>query len=268
MGVLNVTPDSFSDGGRYDDPARALDRALRLQAAGADIIDVGGESTRPGAAAVEADEELRRVLPVVTALARRGDVVVSIDTTKARVAEACVAAGAVMINDISGLRYDPEVATVAARSEAALVLMHTRGHHRDMYAQAQYGSVVDDVANELQASLDAALAAGVPREAIVLDPGIGFAKTAAHSWRVLADVDAPGFLALDRPILVGPSRKSFLQTAIGETPADRRDPATAAAITAAILFGAHIVRVHDVEGMVQVARVADMISATRTHATR
>ncbi len=267
MGILNVTPDSFSDGGRYDDPGRAVDRALEMLSAGADIIDVGGESTRPGAPAVDAAEERRRVLPVVEALARNRGVLVSIDTTRSAIAAACVDAGAVIINDISGLRYDPAIATVAARTDAALVLMHTRGHHRDMYAQAHYGSVVDEVANELRGSLDQALAAGVPREAIVLDPGIGFAKAAAHSWGVLADGDAPPFLALDRPLLVGPSRKSFLQTAIGDVPAARRDPATAAAVTAAILFGAHIVRVHDVEGMVQVARVADMISATRTPAT-
>lgn len=266
MGILNVTPDSFSDGGRYDDPTRAIDRALAMHEAGADVIDVGGESTRPGAPAVDAAEERRRVLPVVDALARRGDVLVSIDTTKASVAAACVEAGAVMINDVSGLRYDPEIAAVAARTKAALVLMHMRGHHRDMYARAQYASVTEEVASELGASLDAAVAAGVARESVILDPGIGFAKAAAHSWRVLADGDAPAFLALDRPMLVGPSRKSFLQTAVGELPADRRDPATAAAITAAILFGAHMIRVHDVEGMVQVARVADMISATRTPA--
>jgi dihydropteroate synthase len=262
MGILNVTPDSFSDGGRFDDVERAVDRALAMQAAGVDIVDVGGESTRPGAEPVEAGEELRRVLPVVGALAGRG-LVVSIDTTKAGVAAACVDAGAAIVNDISGLRYDPALAGVAARTGAALVLMHMRGHHRDMYARAQYASVVDEVAAELRWSLERAIEAGVAREAVVLDPGIGFAKAAAHSWEVLSQFDAPAFTALDRPLLVGPSRKSFLQTAIGEVPAARRDPATAAAITAAILLGAHIIRVHDAEAMVQVARVADMISATR-----
>jgi dihydropteroate synthase len=262
MGILNVTPDSFSDGGRFDDVERAVDRALAMQAAGVDIVDVGGESTRPGAEPVEAGEELRRVLPVVEALAGRG-LVVSIDTTKAEVAAACVGAGAAIVNDISGLRYDPALAGVAARTGAALVLMHMRGHHRDMYARAQYASVVDEVAAELRWSLERAIEAGVAREAVVLDPGIGFAKAAAHSWEVLSHLDAPAFTALDRPLLVGPSRKSFLQTAIGEVPAARRDPATAAAITAAILLGAHIIRVHDAEAMVQVARVADMISATR-----
>lgn len=262
MGILNVTPDSFSDGGRHDDVGRAVDRGLAMQAAGADIIDVGGESTRPGAAPVEAGEELRRVLPVVSALASRG-LLVSIDTTKADVAAASVDAGAALINDISGLRYEPALADVAARTGAGLILMHMRGHHREMYAQAHYGSVVEEVASELRWSLDRAVEAGVAREAVVLDPGIGFAKAAAHSWQVLSQLDAPAFAALDRPLLVGPSRKSFLQTAIGEVPAARRDAATAAAITAAILFGAHVVRVHDVEAMVQVARVADMISATR-----
>ncbi len=266
MGVLNVTPDSFSDGGRYDDSARAVEAALAMQAAGADIIDIGGESTRPGAPPVSPDEELRRVLPVVRALSGRGDLVVSIDTTKAQVAEACVDAGAQLINDISGLRYDPEMARVAARSGAALVLMHMRGHHAEMYAEARYASVVDEVAAELRQSIDMATSVGVDRASVIVDPGIGFAKRAAHSWEVLSRLDAPALRDLDRPLLVGPSRKSFLQTAIGEVPPRRRDPATAAAITAAILFGAHIVRVHEVEGMVQVARVADMISATRTPA--
>lgn len=262
MGVLNVTPDSFSDGGLDAGPDAAVARGLAMAAAGAAIVDVGGESTRPGAPSVSADDELGRVLPVVTALAREG-VLVSIDTTKAGVAAECVAAGAVMINDISGGLYDPDLLDVAARSGAALVLMHMRGHHREMYAGAAYQDVVAEVASELEMRVDAAVAAGVAREAVVVDPGIGFAKQAGHSWSVLAHLDAAPLLALDRPLLVGPSRKSFLQRAVGERPAAERDPATAAAVAAAVLLGAHAVRVHDVAGMVQVARVADMITTTR-----
>ncbi len=262
MGVLNVTPDSFSDGGLDADVNAAIARGRAMAAAGATLIDVGGESTRPGAPPVTAAEELARVLPVVRALAADG-LLVSIDTTKADVAAECVAAGAVMINDISGGQYDPGVFDVAARTGAALVLMHMRGHHREMYAGAVYEDVVEEVAAELGARVDAAVAAGVARDAIVVDPGIGFAKRAEHSWAVLARLDAAPLRALDRPLLVGPSRKSFLQRAIGDRPAAERDPATAAAIAAAILFGAHIVRVHDVASMVQVARVADMITATR-----
>jgi dihydropteroate synthase len=262
MGVLNVTPDSFSDGGLHVDPARAADAALAMIAAGADVIDVGGESTRPGALTVHGDEEQRRVVPVVEAIARQTDVPVSVDTTKAAVAKAALDVGAAMINDISGLRYEPALARVAADGGAGLVLMHMRGRTSDMYAHASYASVVDEVAAELRWSLDHALAAGVPRAAVVLDPGIGFAKRAAHSWEVLAHLDEPALTALDCPILVGPSRKSFLTEAIGDVPAARRDAATAAALTIAVLGGAHLVRVHDVAGMVQAVRVADMIVAT------
>jgi dihydropteroate synthase len=262
MGVLNVTPDSFSDGGLHADSDAAIARGRDMARLGAALVDVGGESTRPGAPPVPASEELSRVLPVVKALAADG-VLVSIDTTKADVAAACVDAGAVMINDISGGLYDPGVLDVAARSRAALVLMHMRGHHREMYAGAVYEDVVEEVAAELSARVEAAVEAGVARDAIVLDPGIGFAKRAEHSWAVLSRLDAAPLRALDRPLLVGPSRKSFLQGAVGERPPAERDAATAAAVTAAILFGAHVVRVHDVASMVQVARVADMISATR-----
>jgi dihydropteroate synthase len=260
MGILNVTPDSFSDGGRFErDPARAIDAALAMIAEGADLIDVGGESTRPGAATVDAEEEQRRVLPVIRGIVRQSAVPVSIDTYKVATARAAVDAGAAMINDISGLLYEPEVGRVAAESGAALVLMHTRGRSTEMYAQATYQDVVQDVANELRSQLDVALSAGVKAEAIVIDPGIGFAKRPEHSFGVLAGLDQPPLLALDRPILAGPSRKSFLQVAIGDCPPDARVWATAAAVTAAVLAGAHIVRVHDVKEMVQVVRVADKI---------
>jgi len=260
MGILNVTPDSFAEAERLD-PPRAVDVALAMEAAGADIIDIGGESTRPGARAVSAEEELGRVLPVLRALAGSVRVPLSIDTYKAVVATAAVAEGAVIVNDISGLRYDAGMARAVADCGAALVLMHTRGRSEDMYAHATYGDVVTDVAAELRESIAVATTAGVPLERIVVDPGIGFAKRPAHSYGLLARIAELGAL-LDRPVLAGPSRKSFMRDELEDRPAVERDWGTAAAVTAAVLGGAHIVRVHAVTEMVQVVRVAE---ATRRH---
>ena len=269
MGVLNVTPDSFSDGGAFDDPGRAVDAALAMAEAGADLIDVGGESTRPDAEPVEADEEIRRVVPVIEAFARQSYLPVSIDTYKAPTAEAALDAGATIVNDVSGLRADPDLARLVAARRAGLVLMHHRGRSADMYRFAHYASVVDEVAGELAESLDLARQAGVADDAVILDPGLGFAKQAEHSLAALAGIATAPFLALGRPLLLGPSRKSFLQTAAGERLAPHeRDWATAAAVTACILLGAHVVRVHRVREMVQVARVADMIRAERERLAR
>ena len=264
MGVLNVTPDSFSDAGAFDDPGRAVDAALAMAEAGADLIDVGGESTRPGAEPVEVDEEIRRVVPVIEAFARQSYLPVSVDTYKAVTAEAALDAGATIVNDVSGLRADPDLAGLVAARRAALVLMHHRGRSADMYRHAHYESVVAEVARELGEGLEIARRAGVPGDAVILDPGLGFAKRAEHSLDMLAALDAAPLRALGRPWLVGPSRKSFLDAALGASvaPPDR-DWATAAAVTAAILLGAHVVRVHRVPEMVQVARVADMIRAAR-----
>jgi dihydropteroate synthase len=260
MGILNVTPDSFAETERLDTDG-AVAAALRMAEQGADIVDVGGESTRPGADPVSAEEELARVLPVVRALRGRLSVPVSIDTYKADVARAAVADGAVMINDVSGLRYDPSLARVAAESGAALVLMHTRGRSKNMYAEAEYGDLVTDVAAELGESVACATSAGVNRRQIILDPGLGFAKRPAHSYGVLARLPELA-AALDRPLLVGPSRKSFLRAAVGDRPAPERDWATAGAVAAAVLFGAHVVRVHAVRQMVDVMRVAETIRAS------
>jgi dihydropteroate synthase len=267
MGILNVTPDSFSDGGRHTDPQRACEAARAMVAAGADLIDVGGESTRPGSTPVSADEECARVVPVIEALADLA-VPLSIDTTKTVVARAALAAGASLVNDISGLRREPGLATVVAEAGAGLVLMHMRGVPQDMYRHATYGDPVLEVAEELAWSVSTALSAGVPRSALMLDPGIGFAKQATHSWEVLARLDHPVLRGFDLPLLVGASRKSFLQGAIGERPAAERDPASLAAATVAVLSGAHVVRVHDVPGSVQAVRVADMICATTGPASR
>ena len=258
MGVVNVTPDSFSDGGQYSDSASAIDAALRMAEDGADVIDIGGESSRPGALPLDAVEERRRVLPVIEGLVGRVKVPLSIDTYKASTAAAALAAGASMVNDISGLRYDPSLAEAVAATRAAMVLMHTRGRSRDMYEQASYHDVIDEVLDELRESMAFAVAAGISADRIILDPGLGFAKKAPHSYEVLARLDE--LTDLGRPLLVGPSRKSFLARPLGGTvaPVDR-DWATSAAVAAAVFAGVHIVRVHAVREMLQVVRVADEI---------
>lgn len=257
MGILNVTPDSFSDGGLRLDPDRAAADAIQMVADGADLIDIGGESTRPGAPSVAADEEWRRVEPVLARLKGRIDVPLSIDTYKADVAARALAAGATLVNDVSGLRFDPPLGAVVAKANAALVLMHHRGRSDTMYAMADYGDVVREIVAELRAQGDIAVAAGVPASRLIYDPGLGFAKKAQHTFEALARFEA--FAQLGRPILSGPSRKSFLKAALGDVPPPARVWGTAAAVTASVLLGAHIVRVHDVAQMAQVVRVADAI---------
>ena len=257
MGILNVTPDSFADGGLWIDPSHAIDAALAMEADGADVIDIGGESTRPGAEALPLDEELARVMPVIEALADRLTVPISVDTYKARVAERAVAAGAAIVNDVSALRNDPKMAEVVGHAGAAVVLMHNRGQSREMYREARYRDVVDEVKTELEQRVAVALAAGVTRERVIVDPGIGFAKQAAHSLELLARL--PALAALGFPVLVGPSRKSFLRLAIGERPPAERDWGTAGALAAAVLGGAHIVRVHNVKAMADVVRTVDAV---------
>lgn len=261
MGIINVTPDSFADGGLRFDAARAVEDGLRLIEDGADIVDVGGESTRPGAEPVSAEEELRRVIPVVVGLAGHG-AIVSVDTYKASVAREAVTNGAVIVNDVSGLQYDVELGATVAATGAALILMHTRGTSRDMYREARYDNVTRQVVEEMDQAIGRAVAAGVKRDAIVVDPGLGFAKKAEHSYEALASLDA--LAALDRPILTGPSRKSFLKAALGDVPPAEREWGTAAAVAASVLLGAHIVRVHGVREMAQVVRVADQVRAARS----
>jgi dihydropteroate synthase len=261
MGILNITPDSFSDGGVHFDPQGAVDAGLRMVDDGADILDVGGESTRPGADPVGEEEELRRVMPVIEALAVRTQALISIDTYRSRTAREAVAAGASIINDISGFQYDPLLAGVAARAGVAVVLMHTRGRSREMYERAVYADVVTEVTRELGEAVARAVAGGVGRESLILDPGFGFAKRPEHSFALLAQLDA--LQALDRPILSGPSRKSFLKDALGERSPAAREWGSAAAVAASILGGAHIVRVHNVGAMADVARVSDRVLAAR-----
>jgi len=261
MGILNVTPDSFADGGAHLDPGRALEAARQLEADGADIIDIGGESTRPGADSLPVGEELTRVMPVLTRVMTSVSVPISVDTYKAEVARRALDAGAVMINDISALSYDSDLARVVAAAGAPVVLMHNRGRSSKMYREARYGKVVAEVRDELAAGIRRATDAGISRDQIVVDPGLGFAKQAGHSLSALANLQ--GLMELNRPILVGPSRKSFLKSALGERPPSEREWGTAAAVTAAVLLGAHIVRVHGVREMSQVVRVTDEIRASR-----
>jgi dihydropteroate synthase len=257
MGVLNVTPDSFSDGGQFVEPDKAIARGLALFAAGADVVDVGGESTRPGGARrVPVEEERRRVVPVIRALREAGSGLVSVDTTRSEVARAALDAGADLVNDVSGFRFDPELARVVAASGAPAVVMHLRGGFGTMHETPRYDDVMAEIAAELREALARAAAAGLAPSQTIVDPGIGFAKSAEHSLeclRRLAELQELG-----RPILVGPSRKSFIGKIL-DLPAGERLMGTAAAVAACVLAGAHIVRVHDVAEMTQVARVADAI---------
>jgi dihydropteroate synthase len=260
MGVLNTTPDSFSDGGRYLDPGAAVEHGLRLADEGADLVDVGGESTRPGAARVDPDEERARVLPVVAALSAAG-VRVSVDTMRARLAAEAVDAGAVLVNDVSGGRADPEMFVTVARLEVPYVLMHWRGHSATMQEHADYVDVVADVRRELSARLDEAADSGIDPDRVCLDPGIGFAKTAAHNWALLRGLDTLHDLGL--PVLVATSRKRFLGELLADgpdgttlRPPAERDDATTATATLAAAAGAWCVRVHAVRATADAVRVA------------
>ncbi len=257
MGILNITPDSFSDGGLFQDPDAAVARALEIERAGADLIDIGGESTRPGSEGVSTDEELRRVLPVLKKLRGRLKIPISIDTSKSQVAEAAADVGAEILNDVTGLRVDPRLAEVARRSKLPLILMHMRGEPRTMQKGPFARNILRDVTAALRRSLGVARRAGVPKSQIVLDPGLGFGKSVAQSYELLARL--PEIARLGFPLLVGASRKSFIGRVLGNAPQNERVWGTAATVAAAILGGAHMVRVHDVAEMVQVARVADAV---------
>ncbi len=256
MGVLNVTPDSFSDGGRFATAEAAIARGQQMAEEGADLIDIGGESTRPGAQDVSEEEEIARVVPVIERLASTLKIPISIDTTKARVAEAAVNAGATLVNDISGFRFDLEMAHTIARLKVAACAMHIQGTPRTMQANPSYFDVVGEIMEALAAAVDHGIRSGIPGENILVDPGIGFGKTAEHNLFVLQNLRQ--LRGLGQPILVGASRKSFIGKLTG-SPAEERLPGTLAAHTAAILNGAELVRAHDVKEAVQAARVADAI---------
>ena len=259
MGVLNVTPDSFSDGGRYENLDAAVSHAQELVAQGADLIDVGGESTRPGAERVDAAVEIARVVPVIRELSAVG-VTVSIDTTRAAVAEAALTAGATVVNDVSGGLADARMAAVVADADCPWILMHWRGHSRDMQTLASYTDVVAEVRDELSERADAALAAGVREESLILDPGLGFAKTGVHNWELLARLDV--LQSLGFPVLVGASRKSFLGRLLADDdgkprPVNERENATLAITVLSAQSGAWGVRVHEVRASVDAIAVLE-----------
>ena len=266
MGVLNVTPDSFSDGGLYLDADAAVARALEMERAGADLLDIGGESTRPGSEGISASEQMRRILPVLEKLRGKLKIPVSVDTSKSEVAEAAVFQGAEILNDVTALRADPRLAETAAKRRLPLILMHMRGNPRTMQKAPFARDVLRDVSQSLRQAVAIARRAGVPKSQIVLDPGIGFGKTAAQNYELLEKLAE--LARLGHPLVVGTSRKSFLAKAPGAAPNADRIWGTAATVAASILGGAHIVRVHDVAEMVEVARVADAMANPRAVAGR
>jgi dihydropteroate synthase len=264
MGILNVTPDSFSDGGQFFTLDSAVARAEQMIAEGADIIDVGGESTRPGGEPVSVEEEIKRIVPVIAELGKRTDTPISVDTTKSEVARAALDAGAAIVNDISALRFDFYVADAVARAGAGLVLMHSRGTPATMHRLPPVADIMEEVTHSLRASINMAERRGVKRESIVIDPGIGFGKSQEQNLELIAKLDQLIAAFTDYPLLIGTSRKSFIGRILADengtpAPAEDRLHGTMATITAAILHGAHIVRVHDVKATVETIRVAESI---------
>lgn len=257
MGILNVTPDSFSDGGLYLNTDKAVERSFEIEKEGADMIDIGGESTRPGALPLSPEEELSRVVPVIEKLKSRLRIPISIDTYKAEVAREAIKAGASIINDISGLRFDPEIASVSAEYDVPVVIMHIKGTPRDMQINPVYQDLIGEIRHFLEEGISIAQKAGVDDDMIIIDPGIGFGKTFEHNLEIINRLDE--FRSLGMPILLGPSRKSFIGKILDLPPGDRLE-GTAAAVAIGIMKGANIVRVHDVSSIVRVARVVDAIT--------
>lgn len=272
MGILNVTPDSFSDGSQFFTQDKAIAHAEQMISDGADIIDVGGESTRPGGESVTVEEEIQRVVPVITELAKRTSTAISIDTTKSEVARAAIDAGVGIINDISALRFDFYVADVAARAGAGLVLMHSRGTPATLHRLPPVADIIDEVSSSLRASIAMAERRGVKRESIVIDPGIGFGKSQEQNLELIAKLDQLIEAFPDLPVLVGTSRKSFIGRVLSDAdgnpaPADQRLYGTLASTTAAVLHGAHLVRVHDVKATVEALKTIHAISSAANQTT-
>ena len=257
MGILNVTPDSFSDGGVYFDKEKAVEHALRMQEDGADIIDIGGESTRPGAKAVTLKEEIKRVVPVIEALTKKVSIPISIDTYKSDVADAAISAGASIVNDISGLRFDKKMPKVAARHKTSVVIMHIKGTPKNMQKNPSYKALIPEILDYLTESIAIARDAGMPDDMIIIDPGIGFGKTLEHNLEIISRLHE--FRGFEKPILIGPSRKAFIGMTLGGLPAEERIEGTASAVAIGIFNGANILRVHDVKAMSRVAKVADAV---------
>lgn len=260
MGIVNVTPDSFYDGGRYAKPDRAVAHAIELVEQGADILDIGAESTRPGSRPVSEQEEIDRLLPVIEQVALRVTVPISVDTTKSRVARLALDAGAAIINDVSALRFDAEMAQVIARSGAGLILMHMQGTPETMQRAPRYEDVVSEIKDFFRDRIRDAIGAGITESQIVLDPGFGFGKLLPHNLAILRHLSS--FAMLNRPLLVGLSRKGFIGQVL-DRPVDQREWGTAAAVALAVDRGAHILRVHDVAMMVDVVKVASVVRGSR-----
>jgi dihydropteroate synthase len=255
MGILNVTPDSFYDGGKYYNLDDALRRMEKMITEGADIIDIGGESTRPGSVGVSEDEELRRTVPIIEQATKLFDVILSIDTTKSRVAKEALEAGVSIVNDISGIKFDPAIALVAAKYEAGLVLMHTTSRPCDMQIKSEYNEIISDITQSLAGSIELAEGKGVKPESILIDPGFGFGKTLSHNLKLLKSLSE--FLALGKPILIGTSRKSFIGKIVDET--EGKLEGTAATVAVGIMNGTSVIRVHDVLYMKRIAGMVDAV---------
>lgn len=257
MGILNVTPDSFSDGGLYYDTSSAIERAYRMVDEGADIIDIGGESTRPGSEQVTIGEELRRTIPVIESLAGKLTIPLSIDTYKSEVAKRALDAGASMVNDISGLRFDPEMLEVVSEYKVPVVIMHIKGTPKNMQQNPVYEALLPEIMDYIRMSIQIAEQSGISGDKIIIDPGIGFGKTFDHNLEIINNLHE--FTLLEKPIMVGPSRKAFIGKILGDVPATERLEGTAATVVICIMNGANIVRVHDVKEIVKVVKVVDAI---------
>jgi len=261
MGIVNVTPDSFSDGNDYFEPQAAINRALDMQQQGADIIDIGGESTRPGSERISVQEELARVMPVIEELVQKLSIPISIDTYRAKVAEQALLHGALIINDISALNFDRDMASVAAQYDVPVILMHIKGEPKTMQENPYYEDVIQEITQYFEERIECALKAGIKRQRLILDPGIGFGKRVEDNYAIIRRLDE--LLSFQLPILVGPSRKSFIG-AVSDLPPKQRLEGTLAAVTACALNGAHIVRMHDVHEVRRALDVADAISGKKT----
>jgi dihydropteroate synthase len=261
MGILNITPDSFSDGNIHFDRSKAVDHALRMADDGADIIDIGGESTRPGSEAVPLEEELRRTIPVIEEVSKKINVPISIDTYKSEVALRALESGASIVNDISGLTFDPEMPRAVSKYKVPVVIMHIKGRPKSMQENPVYEALIPEIMDYLRASLRLANESGIPEDMIIIDPGIGFGKTPEHNLEIINNLNQ--FTSLEKPILIGPSRKAFIGKILGDAPAGERLEGTAAAVAISIIKGANIVRVHDVKEMVKTVKVADAIKRER-----
>lgn len=261
MGILNITPDSFSDSGMHFDKSGAIDHAFKMIDDGADILDIGGESSRPGSEPVSLDEELRRTIPVIEALAKNISIPISIDTYKSEVAVQALEAGASIVNDISGMRFDPEMPKVISRFKVPVVIMHIKGTPKNMQDNPTYEALIPEIIDYFRTRIRLAVKSGIPENMIILDPGIGFGKTFEHNLEIINNLEQ--FSVLKKPLLIGPSRKAFLGKILGGLPPQERLEGTAASVAISIIKGAHIVRVHDVKEMARVAKVADAIKQQR-----